>query len=175
MLSGVRVKMTKILEKPEKVDQEESGIFSQEIEYPETVFVRDIENRVFQNIVLQCLAKIKGICLLDRKFIDNILGREGLEGIKGIHAEQDSKSNAVNVRVEVKIYYGISIPEKAEEIQTKITEEIVKLTGLHVASVHVVFKNVILSENDKNLLSQRADRETPLLKDNLSADLRDEL
>lgn len=125
-----------------------------ELEIPETVFIRDIENRVFQAFVLQVLSKIKGVSLLEGNFIDNFLGRDSVEGIKGIHAEQDPKTNTVRVKVEVNICYGVSIPEKAEEIQTKTTEEITNLTGLHVSAVHVVFKNLILADPQKKHISQ---------------------
>jgi uncharacterized alkaline shock family protein YloU len=126
---------------------------TKEFELPETLFVRDVENKVFQGIVLQCLSKIDGIALVEGNFIDNILGRTALEGVKGIHIEQDNKNHSVGVRIEVNICYGYSIPEKAEEIQTICAEEITNLTGLHVSSVHVVFKNVVLSEQLKKHLS----------------------
>ncbi len=118
---------------------------TKEFELPETVFVRDIDNRVFQGIIVACLSKINGISLLEGNFIDNILGRQ--EGVKGIHTEQDLKQHSINVRVEVNVAYGVSIPQKAEEIQTKIAEEIVKMTGLHVASVHVIFKGLMSCVN----------------------------
>jgi uncharacterized alkaline shock family protein YloU len=130
---------------------------TKEFELPETLFIRDIENRVFQGIVLQCLSKIDGITLVEGNFIDNLLGRgAGDSGIKGINAEQDSKNHSVNIKVEVNICFGYSIPEKAEEIQSKITDMIVKLTGLHVACVHVVFKNVISTEQAKRLAIEAA-------------------
>ncbi|MDP1836655.1 MAG: Asp23/Gls24 family envelope stress response protein [Chlamydiales bacterium] len=116
---------------------------TKEFELPETVFIRDIETRVFQAIVLQCLAKIKDISLTEGNFIDNILGRNRVEGVKGIYAEQDSKTHSVKIRVEVNVAYGVTLPEKADEIQEKVSEEVTKLTGLHVACVHVVFKNLI--------------------------------
>lgn len=127
-----------------------------EFELPETTFVRDIENRVFQSILLQCLAKVEGIGLVEGGFIDNILGRDSLEGVKGIHINQDNKNHSVAIRVEVNVGYGIPIPEKAEEIQSKVVEEVTRLTGLHVSSVHVVFKNLIMpttkkGPNDQNL------------------------
>lgn len=126
---------------------------TKEFELPETLFVRDVENKVFQGIVLQCLSKIDGIALVEGNFIDNILGRTALEGVKGIYIEQDNKNHSVGVKIEVNICYGYSIPEKAEEIQSLCAEEITKLTGLHVSSVHVVFKNVVLSEQlKKNML-----------------------
>ncbi len=120
---------------------------TREIELPDTVFIRDVETRVFQAIALQCLAKIEGIGLLEGNLFDSLLGRE-LERVKGIHVDQDQKKHSVNIRVEIKIQYGISIPEKAEEIQTKLVEEVSRWTGLHVAHVHVIFKDLILPPGD---------------------------
>lgn len=137
--------MEKKLHGTKKVD-------TQEFEIPETVFVRDIENRVFQGIVVQCLSQIDGISLVEGNFIDNIFGRSAQEGIKGISAEQDSKNRSVNIKVEVNVSYGISIPAKAEEIQTKIADMITQITGLHVSCVHVVFKNVIPADQIKKMM-----------------------
>ena len=147
-----------------------------ELELPETIFVRDIENRVFQAFVLQCLAKIEGINLVEGNFIDNILGRDSLEGVKGIHAEQDSKNQTVNVKVEVNVCYGVAIPEKADEIQTKISEEITRLTGLHVGCVHVVFKNVILADPKEKLIGKGSAKDQPpvLLSGHVDEEYTDE-
>jgi uncharacterized alkaline shock family protein YloU len=116
---------------------------TKEFELPETVFVRDIENRVFQGIVLKCLSTIEGVTPIEGNFIDNILGRDSLEGIRGIHIEQDSNHQCVSIKLEVNIGFGVSIPAKAEEIQTTIAEEVTQLTGLHVSDIHVVFKNIV--------------------------------
>lgn len=152
-----------------KLKADTKKVDTKEFEIPETVFIRDIENKVFQSIVLQCLAQVEGINLVEGNFIDHLLGRSA-EGVKGIHADQDSKSQSVSIRVEVNVYYGISIPEKAEEIQTKIANEITRLTGLHVASVHVVFKNVIpLAQTE-----QMASPPSPILGSNLAEDYSDE-
>jgi uncharacterized alkaline shock family protein YloU len=121
-------------------------IDTKEFDLPETVFSRNIDNRVFQGIILQCLASIEGIALVGGSFIDNFLGRTSPEGIKGIHAEQDSKNQGIDIKIEVNICYGYVIPDKAEEIQTRVAEEITRLTGLHVASIHIAFKNVIPCE-----------------------------
>lgn len=123
---------------------------TKELELPDTLFIRDVENKVFQGIILECLSKIEGITLVEGNFIDNILGRTSVEGIKGISIEQDGKNHTVSARIDVNICYGYSIPEKAEEIQTTCAEEITRLTGLHVSSVHVVFKNVVLSDQLKS-------------------------
>lgn len=122
---------------------------AREIELPETVFIRDIETRVFQAIALQCLAKIEGISLLEGNLFDSLLGRD-LDRVKGIYVEQDQKQHSVDIRVEINILYGLSIPEKAEEVQTKLVEEISRWSGLHVATVHVIFKNMIIPSADSH-------------------------
>ncbi len=119
---------------------------TKELELPDTVFVRDIESRVFQSIALHSLARIDGVGLLEGTLIDSLLGRDGPTSVKGIHVDQDEKSQSVNVKVEIKVAYGLSIPDKAEEVQVKITQDISKLTGLHVGCVHVVFKDLIFEE-----------------------------
>lgn len=150
---------------------------TQEFELPETHFVRDIENKVFQGIILQCLSKIDGIALVEGNFIDNIFSRTSLEGIKGIAIEQDNKNSSVGVKIDVNICYGYSIPEKADEIQTLCSEEITKLTGLHVSYVHIVFKSVVLPEHLKKNLGISDSEEhsnSRLLSSNIEEEYNDE-
>lgn len=123
---------------------------TKEFELPETLFIRDIDNKVFQGIVLECLNEITGVTLVESTFIDSILGRSASEGVRSIQADQDNKNHSVGIKVEVNVFYGVPIPEKAEEIQTKIAEEVTRLTGLHVSSVHVVFKNIVTAESKKS-------------------------
>jgi uncharacterized alkaline shock family protein YloU len=118
-----------------------------DVELPDTVFIRDIDTRVFQAIALQCLSKIEGIGLIEGNFFDSLLGRE-VERVKGIHVVQDQKNHSVEVRVEVNVAYGIHIPQKAEEMQEKLVEEMSKWTGLHVSSVHVIFKDLMLPQTN---------------------------
>ena len=134
------------------------NIDAREIELPETVFIRDIDTRVFQAIALQCLSKIEGIGLLEGNLFDSLLGRE-VERVKGIHVIQDQKNHSVEIKVEINIQYGINIPEKAEEIQEKLVEEISKLTGLHVSMVHVIFKDIILKKEESSEPSQTSEFE----------------
>lgn len=119
---------------------------SKELELPETLFVRDIETRVFQTIALQTLSTIEGVSMMEGNLIDSFLGRDGPDRVKGIHVDQDQKKHAVKLKIEVNIGYGISLPEKAEEIQSKLVEAISRMTGLHVSSVHVIFKNLVLPQ-----------------------------
>lgn len=123
---------------------------TQEFELPETLYVSDIDAKVFQGIVLQCLSKIEGVTLTDGGFIASILGRKGPEvGASGIQSQQDTKNHSVSIKIEINIAYGLSIPAKAEEIQSKVVEEITSFTGLRVSSIHIIFKNIILPEQNK--------------------------
>jgi uncharacterized alkaline shock family protein YloU len=137
-----------------KQKNESMRLDTKEFELPETVYVRDIENRVFQGIIAKCLSNISGISLIEGGILDHILGRE--EGIAGIHTEQDSKQHAISVKIEVNIDFGISIPEKAEQIQTEVVTVLTELTGLHVAQVHVVFKQLSTTEATKKHQAQNA-------------------
>ncbi|MBS0626840.1 MAG: Asp23/Gls24 family envelope stress response protein [Verrucomicrobia bacterium] len=122
-------------------------IDKKEMDLPDTIFIWDIETKVFQSIITQCLSKIEGVALLEGSFIDNLLGRDVNDGVKGIHVEQDQKQHSIQVKIEITVAYGVAIPQKAEEIQEKVAEEISQLTGLHVGTVHVVFKNLIPNKN----------------------------
>lgn len=121
---------------------------SKELELPETKCVMDIEVKVLQGIVLQALAKIEGISLLGGTLMDSILGRDP-DRIKGVQVEQ--KENSIVVKVEINIKYGIPIPDKSEEVQAKIIEELTRLTGFHVSNVHVIFKNLLQEKKEEEL------------------------
>jgi uncharacterized alkaline shock family protein YloU len=142
-------------------------IDTKEIDIPETIYIRDIETRVFQSITIKCLSGIEGIALLEGTLMDNLLGREGLERIKGIYVEQDPKNRSVSIKVELNVYYGISLPEKSAEIQDKIVSEITRLTGLYVSSVHVVFKNLLLEKPRLEDQVQEDEVESPSLEEEM--------
>ncbi len=114
---------------------------AEELHYPDTTYIQNIDDRVFQSIVLECLGRVPGVTCATGNLFDNLLGR-GSDRLRGIHIAQEAKSHSVGIKVEVDIEYGLSIPEKSEEIQLEVSTAITKLTGLHVSSVHVIFKGV---------------------------------
>lgn len=130
----------------------------EDYEFADTVFVRDVESRVFQTIAFKCLMAVEGVELIGGNILDSLLGRDSTDRIKGIHVEQDQKNHSVNIKIELNVAYGISIPEKAEEIQSKVAKEICRLTGLHVGSVHVIFKNIISQESLDRLIHDASDQ-----------------
>lgn len=138
---------------------------TKELELPDTIFVRDIETKVFQTIALQALLTIDGVSILEGNLIDSFFGRDGPDRIKGIFVEQDLKNHSVMIKLEVNVAYGIALPEKAEEIQNRIALEVSRLTGLHVSCVHVVFKNLILPKETKVEKAEESDKELAYLED----------
>lgn len=113
-----------------------------EINLPETTYSRDIEDGVFQSIVQNCIASIAGVALVEGKFMSSLFGRETTDKRSAISIEQNSKNHSVSVKISLSIEYGLSIPQKSEEIQEAIVRDIINHTGLHVSSVHVVFRNL---------------------------------
>lgn len=139
-------------------------------ELPETVFSSDIEDKVYQGIVLNTLASIANIQVVDGNFFHTLIGR--LDKVKGIVIEQDPLQQAVKIQLEINIQYGTSIPEKAEEIQNKVSQEVTKMTGVHVSEVHVVFRELISSEDMRDKNSPASCMQN--LENSLQKDLDDE-
>ncbi len=144
---------------------------SKEFEYPETVFSHDIETRVIQVIILQSLSKIENVGLVGGTLIDTLLGRTDTDRVKGIYVEQDSKNHQVKVKVEINVNYGVMIPDKTKEVQMKVNEEITRLTGLHVASVHVVVKGLISETKEKKEKGQEESYPASLLGEELEEEV----
>lgn len=125
------------------MDDSLKQIDTKEVEFPDTSFGRDIENKVLQSIVVQCLLSIQGIGLVEGNLLDYFLGREPAERISGIQVEQDPKTRSIQVKIEINVAYGVVIADKADEIHGKVARELSRLTGLRVSSVHVVFKDLM--------------------------------
>ncbi len=114
---------------------------SNEYSVPETSYSRDIENNVFRGIVIETLSEISSIGLVEGGFFESFVHNP--EKARGITIVQDPKTRSLSVKIEVAIQYGASIPAKAEEIQTAVVRNLTAITGIHVAEVHVVFKDIV--------------------------------
>ncbi len=126
-----------------------------------TIFLTDIETKVFQAIAFQTLKEIGSIELIEGSIFDSLLGGEEGEKMKGIHVECDETRPIVNLKIEVNILYGICIPDKSLEIEQKIKERITELTGFHVGLIHVTFKNIIFPKSLEELI-EKAESHSPL-------------
>jgi uncharacterized alkaline shock family protein YloU len=122
--------------KAEKLDR-------REFDFPETHYLSNIDNKVFQNIVANAVQEIEGVSLYGGKLFGQLLLRERRENARSIRISQNEASHSVEVIVEVTIAYGLSIPTVAEELQNKIAERIIEMTGLHVSSIEVIFRDIV--------------------------------
>lgn len=113
-----------------------------EYELPETTFVRDIDDRVFKAIAVECVRSLDGVQPAYGGFFDQLLGREGSDATKAVSITQHESEHALSIKIEISVRYGENIPQKAEEVQNLIAKEVSCLTGLHVKAVHVVFRNL---------------------------------
>ena len=118
-----------------------SKIDPQEFELPETIYSRDINNKVFQGIVEKTISLIPGVSLQGETLIDQMIGRA--EKYRGITTIQDPDTQSIKVLIELSVKYGTNIPQKAEEIQAAVAEDLTMMTGLHVSEVHVIFKDLL--------------------------------
>lgn len=130
-------------------------IDSKEIQYPETVFEREVGMKAFRSIVLRTLMEIPGVYFLEEDLVDSILGREAYDGIKGIHVAQEEGKPALEVEIHICLESGLSIPVTVEKIQNDVVQALVKDTGLHVSRVQVVVEDVRLPSGWVEKLQQR--------------------
>jgi len=145
-------------------------IDTREFDLPDTVYSRDIENKVFQGIIIKTLSQISGIGLLEGSFFDNLIAR--IDRIKGISTQQDPTSQSLKVKIEVSIQYGVSIPQKAEEIQAAVVEDLVKMTGVRVSEVHVVFKRLLSEEQQEGEPRQITEAVDSVLEEDFEEELQ---
>lgn len=136
----------------------------EEKEIQKTIFLTDIETKVFQAIAFQTLKEISSIELIEGSIFDSLLGGEEGERMKGIHVECDETHPVVNIKIEVNILYGVCIPEKSLEIEEKVKEKITHLTGFHVGLIHVTFKNMIFPKSLDELI-EKADTESSFVSE----------
>jgi uncharacterized alkaline shock family protein YloU len=113
----------------------------QELDLPDTTLNQSIDDKVFHGIILKALQPIQGISLQKANVFQTLIGKK--DKIFGISTVQDDKTQSLKVRLEVDVKFGVFIPEKAEEIQMAVIEEITKMTGLRVSEVQVIFKDLI--------------------------------
>ena len=133
---------------PEKRSERTHQLDPQEFELPETTYSHEIENKVFRGIILNILSQTPGVALLEGTFLETFMGQ--VDTVKGITIEQDAKSHSVNVTIEIGIEYGVNIPQKAEEIQSRVSQSITEMTGVRVAIVHVIFRELAREEQSSS-------------------------
>lgn len=126
-----------------------------EIQLPETIYEQDVELRALRSIILKSLMSISGVHLLEENLMDTLLGRDNVEGVRGIEVQKDENQPSISVFIKVKVSSDLNIPHKVEEIQTEVCRSLVEATGMHISKIAVNVCDVVLPQPMRDRLSKR--------------------
>lgn len=111
-----------------------------------------IHENVITAIVRRATCSVKGVSrLAGSSFIDNLAE---IVGSRKVHDRAIGlKMDGANIEVEVKVnmLFGTNIPAVAAEIQSEVTKNIQKITGMNVNSVNVVVQEIEEPPEDKEM------------------------
>lgn len=128
---------------------------AEEPQYPETYYEREVGQKAFRTMVLKTLLGIDEVYFLEEDIVDSFLGREGVEGVRGLEVELIENEPALCVKIQVCLGSGCSIPAKVEEIQTKVVQDLTQQTGLHVSRIQVTVEDIRLPDGFLKRLQER--------------------
>ncbi len=104
-----------------------------------------IHNSVIAVIAREAVLKVPGVADLAGSLVDDIAGMVGRKPLeRGVRVEVGENSLVIEVALVVE--YGASIPKVAFEVQSRVREDVERLTGKSVRSVNVIVQSVRLPE-----------------------------
>ncbi len=104
-----------------------------------------IHNSVIAVIAREAVLKVPGVADLAGSLVDDIAGMVGRKPHdRGVRVEVGDNSLVIEVALIVE--YGASIPKVAFEVQSRVREDVERLTGKSVRSVNVIVQSVRLPE-----------------------------
>jgi uncharacterized alkaline shock family protein YloU len=126
-----------------------------ELQLLDTIYEQEVEIKAFKAIVLKTLIEIEGVYFLEENLIDSILGREGVEGVRGIEVKQLDGQPSLDICIRICLASGLSIPTKVEQVQTQVVKALTHDTGLHINRVQVIVENIHLPKGWMEKLQDR--------------------
>ena len=106
-----------------------------------------ISNEVVGIIAGIAAMEIKGVHSMAGNFTDgltNILGRRNLS--KGVKVEVGEKECSIDANIRVE--YGVRIPDVAVAVQQKILKAVTDMTGLKVVEVNVYVQDIYVPKEE---------------------------
>ncbi|MCX7817621.1 MAG: Asp23/Gls24 family envelope stress response protein [Kiritimatiellae bacterium] len=104
-----------------------------------------IHNSVIAVIAREAALKVAGVADLVGSLVDDIAGMVGRKPLdRGVRVEV--ADNTLIIEVALVVEYGASIPKVAFEVQSRIREDVERMTGKPVRSVNVIVQSVRLPE-----------------------------
>ena len=109
-----------------------------------------IHENVIASIVRKVACSVEGVSKISgSSFVDNIAEMVGSKKMHDRSIVVDMGDSSVSVEVSINLVYGVSLPEVAEKVQKAVADEIIRLTGLKVAKVNIVIREIEEPENGK--------------------------
>ena len=81
--------------------------------------------------------------------MDNIAEMVGSKKMHDRSITVEMGDSSVSVEVSINLVYGVSLPEVAQKVQKAVADEIIRLTGLKVAKVNIVIREIEYPDNEK--------------------------
>ncbi|MCM8771780.1 MAG: Asp23/Gls24 family envelope stress response protein [Candidatus Omnitrophica bacterium] len=106
-----------------------------------------IEEEVLAQIAGIAATQVKGVCGISTSLVGGIakfFKKKPDIGVKVILGEGE-----VSFELGIEVEYGVSIPEVTYEVQERIKKEVEKMSGLKVANVDVIVKEVKLPKKEQ--------------------------
>ena len=102
-----------------------------------------IHESVITSIVRKVASETEGVSRISgNTLVDNIAEIMGSKRIQDRAITVQMGKSSVAVEVSVNLYFGYKLPEVAGALQSAIEEEIKKLTGLQVANVDIIIREI---------------------------------
>ena len=102
-----------------------------------------IHESVIISIVRKVASDTEGVSRISgNSLIDNIAEIMGSKRIQDRSISFQMGNSSVAVEVSVNLYFGYKLPEVARNLQLAIEEEIKKITGLQVANVDIIIREI---------------------------------
>ena len=109
-----------------------------------------IHENVIASIVRKVACSVEGVSKISgSSFVDNIAEMVGSKKMHDRSIVVEMGDSSVSVEVSINLVYGVSLPEVAEKVQKAVADEIIRLTGLKVAKVNIVIREIEEPENGK--------------------------
>lgn len=104
-----------------------------------------IADEVICVLVGMAISETTGVCLSQNSGVTDFIGKRKLP--KGIQVTVSDES--VSIEVSIAVEYGNRIRAVAEQVQRAISDAIVDMTGMNVASVDVHVQSVVMPKTEK--------------------------
>ena len=109
-----------------------------------------IHENVIASIVRKVACSVEGVSKISgSSFVDNIAEMVGSKKMHDRSITVEMGDSSVSVEVSINLVYGVSLPEVAQKVQKAVSDEIIRLTGLKVAKVNIVIREIEYPDNEK--------------------------